>query len=414
MRTILPILLILFFLSPWTCRSIGNPDDLFEASLQQIRKKDFQQAEWSVKQAIALDSTRSDFRILLANLYAWRQQNDSATILLRQVYQLEPTNQELYETWLNVLLWKKDYRELLKVGELADRNGYRNRYNWLLKRTEAYINLEEYNLAWELLNKPEHATFLDSSKLNVLRQDLVLLHQHRSITVSYGADIASSPSSSLHHAASIDVAQRFHRTNVLLRANYAYRFNQGGLQLESDVYQRFANKSYLYLNAGTALGTKIFPTFRAGAEYTLSFLKTHEASLGFRYLNYPNLPVYLLTGQVAKYLHSWWVGVRPFYTLKNNGNALTTLLDIRKYERISRNFSELELGYGNSPDERLFLENGGKYFGLDAWKIKLSSNRLIHGKDEIRVSATYSKEEYSYNTYRDRFMVELLYKFSLP
>jgi YaiO family outer membrane protein len=414
MKTHILALMVLWTLLPWPSMAQNKPDQLLKSSLEQIQNKDFVQALKLAHQAIALDPTRSDLLVFMANLQAWQHQTDSAVVYLQKAYRFDPGSQELYDAWLNTLLWGKDFEGLLSTVELALRNGYINKYNLLIKRVEAFQGLEKNDKALALLNDPENAIFLDSSKVSALRQELFLLNQRRNISVSYNADWSDAPVNELQQLAGIDFSERFHHTLAFVRFNYAHRFGKDGLQIESDVYQNFANKSYLYLNAGLGMNSAVFPTFRAGAEYTFPFMKTYEGSVGARYLQFPNRPVVLLTGQLAKYLHSWWIGVRPFYTLKSNGNALTTLLDVRKYEHKPRNFSEVELGYGNSPDERLLLENGGQYFGLDAWKIKLSSNRLFRKTDEIKVSASYSREERTVGAYRNRIVLECLYQFRLP
>jgi YaiO family outer membrane protein len=414
MKTRILALMVLWTLLPWLSLAENNPDILLKSSLEHVQNKDYVQALNLAHQAIALDSTRSDLLIFIANLHGWQHQTDSAVVYLQKAYRLDPGSQELYDSWLNVLLWDKDYQGVLTTSDLAEHQKYKNQYNLLLKRAEAYRGLEKYDQALAVLNNPEHAVYLDSSKVSALRQDLFLLNQRRNISVSYNADWSDAPVNELQQMVGIDFSERFHHTLALVRFNYAHRFGKDGLQIESDVYQNFANKSYLYLNAGVGMNTAVFPTFRAGVEYTFPFLKTYEGSIGARYLQFPNLPVVLLTGQFAKYLHSWWIGVRPFYTVKSNGNALTTLLDVRKYERKTRNFTELELGYGNSPDERLLLENGGQYFGLNAWKIKLSRNFRFRMSDEFKISASYSREERTVGTYRNRIVVECLYQFRLP
>jgi len=407
-------LLFVVALLPFHSMAENDPDLLLKSSLEHVKRNEFNQATILARQAIQLDSTRYDLYVYMANLQAWQHRIDSSKIFIQKAYVLHPKSQELYDTWLNILLWEKNYVELLSIGNLALKNGYKNQYNLLIKKTEAYLNLGQYAKALEIINLPENTTFLDSSKVSAMRQDLILLNQRRSLSVSYSADMVHTTGSDIQHLVGIDVSERFNNTYALLRANYARRFGQDGLQIESDVYQRFRNKSYLYLNAGVGFNQAVFPTFRAGAEYTFPFLKTFEGSLGTRYLRFPNLPVVLLTGQLAKYLHSWWIGIRPFYTLKSNGNALTTLLDVRKYEKRPKNFTEIELGYGNSPDERLLLESGGQYFGLNAWRIKWSCNRMVWHSDEIRLSFTYNREEQTDGTYRNRFVLEWLYKFRLP
>ena len=254
---------------------------------------------------------------------------------------------------------------------------------------------------------------MDSTLVSSIRNEINTLSKNKTISAGYSFDYVNAGNNKFQQLAFIEYSAKIKSTIALLRLNYARRFEQNGLQIESDIYNLFKNRSYLYLNAGYGFNSGVFPVLRGGFEYTYPVFKTVEATLGARYMKFQNLPVYMLTGQLLKYHNSWSYALRSFYTLKNNGNASTFLFDIRKYGKKTGNFNELELGYGNAPDERLFIENNGAYFGLDAYKLRLTTNKMINLSNEIRLSVNYNLEEYASGAYRNRVVLDLIYRFRM-
>ena len=64
-------------------------------------------------------------------LYEVITYND-AKVYINKVYVAKPESQELYDSWLNILLWSEDYKTLLKTTNIAEDNGYDNySYNFV-------------------------------------------------------------------------------------------------------------------------------------------------------------------------------------------------------------------------------------------------------------------------------------------
>jgi YaiO family outer membrane protein len=390
-----------------------NPDDLLREGMKQAKAGSYSNAKVLIRAAIALDSSRSDLWVSLANVYGWEHQMDSARVLIQHAYAKDPSNREVYDTWLNLATWDKQYTEVLRVADLAVTHHYPDAYNLMLKRMDALRGLEKYEEALVLTRLMENRPYLDSSQINLRRRELAVLNQRSSIAASYAIDLTDGDNAESQHLAFLEYSRRLGRTVAAVRLNGAIRFGETGLQAESDVYQIFDNKSYLYLNAGYGFGSLVFPHYRAGVEYTLPFAQTYEATAGARYLGFSGKDVYLLTGQIARYQGIWWYGLRPFYTLKNDGNALSVLLQARRYDANPLSFNEFEIGYGYSPDERLLLE-GSRNYGLNAFQLRLCTNRLLFDSNQARLSLGYHLEEQADGSYRNRFILDLTYRFRLP
>lgn len=390
-----------------------DPDDLLKKSLEFAEKKDYKTADDYADKAYSIDTTRADIIIFKANLKAWQHEKDSAIYYIEKAYQKNPSQDYLYDSWLNILLWNKLYDRIPDIVKVASENKYKNEYNLFVKSLEAYRGLGKYKEALELIKTKENTSFMDSTLVSSIRNEINTLSRKTTVSAGYSFDYANTGNNKVQQLAFMEYSTKIKSTIALLRLNYARRFAQNGLQIESDVYSLFKNRSYLYLNAGYGFNSNVFPVLRGGFEYTYPVFKTVEATLGGRYMKFQNLPVYMLTGQLLKYHNSWTYALRSFYTIKNNGNASTFLFDIRKYGKKTGDFNELELGYGNTPDERLFIENNGAYFGLDAYKVRLTTNKMINLSNEIRLSVNYNLEEYSSGSFRNRFILDIIYRFRM-
>ena len=169
----------------------------------------------------------------------------------------------------------------------------------------------------------------------------------------------------------------------------------------------------MYFNYGYAFDASLFPRHRAGYEYYMPLKNKMEASLGARYMKYVSSEVFITTAHLEKYMGRHWVSFRPFYVMQSSGNSFTLLANYRLYGKNPLNYWGVELTYGNSPDDsRTTLENA-VFNNLDAYKIKLERNFMLNSISDLRIGIGYTREEYITSKYRNRYLVELGYRFRL-
>lgn len=390
-----------------------NTDSLFQIALEQSRSKDYKNAIYIAKGVLNIDPERYDVSVFIANVFAWQGNFDSSKIYINKVYRVNPASSELYDTWLNVLLWNAEYNELLKTITIAVNNNYNNHYNLTLKQLLAYKHLGEYSKAVNLFSDNKNKRFLDSIPVNALYKEVLLLNKQKIITAFYSIDFFDNNSPAAQHIAFLDYALKIKQNSLIFRLNYAHRFDKNGLQIESDYYHILKSGRYFYFNYGYAINNTIFPQHRAGVEYYFPIKHNFEASLGGRYLYFPNTHVIIVTGHLAKYLNSFWIAIRPFYAIKESGNSFASVVNIRKYGKTSLSYWGLELNYGNSPDESFILNQTGDYFRLKSYKIKLEKNLRVGSTNEFKFAVGYAYEEFISNNYRNRYIMEIIYKHRL-
>ena len=406
------ILSVVLFLTADLSAQI-NADSILMTAIEQSRRNDYENALLNARKVLNADPLRCDVNVFVANLYAWQKNFDSSKVYIKKAYKIDPGNSELYDTWLNILLWNKEFDELLRTTHIAVSNGYSDYYNILLKQLSACKNTGSYSEADEILSKRENEPFLDSIPVINLYREILLLKKHDILTAYYSLDYLPANDPAAQHLAFIDYAFRIRQNSLIVRLNYANRFNRNDLQPEADYYLIMKNSRYIYLNYGYSFSGDLFPRHHAGFEYYLSLKNDYEASLGARYLYFTNNHAGMITASVSRYIKSTLISIRPFVVFSKPGNSVSFVADIRRYMKLPLSYWNLEFGYGNSPDERFILNQTENYYQLDSYRMKLSKNIVIGRINELKLSLGYAYEEYKTDDFINRYTFEAIFRYRL-
>ena len=407
------IILILWTLL-WTPQLFSqiNSDSIFDVAIKNARNAEYNKAILNANKVLDIHPDRADVDVFIANVYAWKGKTDSAKIYVKKAYELQPVNEELYDSWLNVLLWNAEYEELLKTIDLAVKNEYDDNYNITLKRLYAYKYLGEYEKGVALFEN-KNQKLLDSTKINSIYREMLIKNSRNALSALYSMDFFTDGITSPQHLAYVDYAFKIKRNTLIFRLNYANRFNENGLQLEADYYHQLKKGRYLYFNYGASIYNNLFPKHRAGLEFYFPLKNHFEASIGARYMYFTGNHVPIITGHLGKYLNSYWFSLRPYFTIQDIGNSISFVANARKYGKLSMSYWGLELGFGNSPDERYILDPSAEFFRLSSYRIKLERNIMIGKANELKFSFGYAYEETAKSVYRNKFTIEIIYKHRL-
>lgn len=348
--------------------------------------------------------------VMKAKSYAWQGEYDSAKVYLDLAYKNEPKNEELYDIWLNTLLWNHEYNEVINTADLAEKNDYANNYNLAQKRLYAYNGLIEYDSAVNVFEPEEQKPLLDSTPLFNAYRDILIKSKKNTLTGYYAIDLFDNNDPKPQHLAYIDYGFKIKKNTLIFRLNYANRFGTDGLQVEADYYHLLKKSKYFYFNYGISIVNEVFPKHRAGIEYFFPLKKKFEASIGARYMYFTDKHVPILTGHIGKYLNKYWFAFRPYYTFDENGNSISFVANVRRFGDISFNYWGLELGYGNSPDERYILDPTGDYFNLNSYRIKLEKSLMVTTTNDLKISFGFAYEETAKSVFRNRYTIEIIYK----
>lgn len=158
---------------------------------------------------------------------------------------------------------------------------------------------------------------------------------------------------------------------ILPKITLTRRFDENGIQVETDVYKTLRNKDYINFGAGYSR-VVIFPRLKANFEYYNAFAKTWEYSIGMRGFSFEN------TGLI---------GVGTASVSKYYGSFLSILRGNITYGKDASGFT----GAGGVLTQRYYL-GSAKYIGLfgaygyDASLIAVTEN-LRFGESPDQVSA---------------------------
>jgi YaiO family outer membrane protein len=219
---------------------------------------------------------------------------------------------------------------------------------------------------------------------------------------------------------SLGYSFRTKKNTMGFRLNYADRFNKNDVQLETDFYLLLNKGKYMYFNYGYAFMGTLFPRHRIGYEYFFPIESKTEASIGGRYLNYPNSHVFIFTGNLTKYFNKSRVTVRPFCvtnyteTTRSFKQSITCIGNYRLLDKNELDYWGVEIGLGNSPDDIYATTQSGGFNQLMAYKVKLEKNIMVSMVSDLHIGLGYSREGYGTGKYfRNRYTVELGYKYRM-
>ncbi|TRX62375.1 YaiO family outer membrane beta-barrel protein [Carboxylicivirga sp. M1479] len=402
------LLLGALFLLALNCNSQINCDSLFNVAIDHARVKEYSEAIDKASIVVVADSSRNDVRLFIANVYAWQSEYSESKRIIQEVYTASPANEDLYTTWLNVLLWNKEYVQLLKTVKIAVDNQYGNQHNLTMKEALAYKGLKQYSGGIRAIN--QQSNLLDSADVIDLYKSLMNLDKSNVISLYYKLEVFDQESIDPQHLGYVEYGLNNKREIWILRLNYANRFDLQDFQPEVDWYHNFDNGNYFYANYGFGFGNSLFANHKIGFEYYLPFGKGNEASLGVRYLVFPDEDAVVTTGSISKYIANWWISARPYVAIKDGGYNFTGLLKARLYDNNPINYWGMELSYGNSPDDLYFYSIGKNNEWHDAYRLRLERNMSLGKVNELRVSAGYGHEEIKTGLFRDRFIFDILFK----
>ncbi|MDR3654073.1 MAG: YaiO family outer membrane beta-barrel protein [Paludibacter sp.] len=389
-----------------------NTDSIFSKAIYSSRNKQYVQAVESAKKALQTDPHRGDILVFIANVYSWQEKNDSALIYIHKAQEINYHQADFYESWTNILLRSHQYKALLQSCTEAEKQNYSSK-GIFKKRLIAYSELKLYTDGISFAELPKNRIYMTDEPINSLYSNLLIKRNTHIVYANYKLDFFDNGLP--QHLGSLGYSFRVGKQTLGFRANYANRFNKNDVQLETDFYLQLNHDQYMYFNYGYAFDNLLFPHHRVGFEYYVPLKYISEVSIGGRYMNYPTSQVLILTGHLEKYIGKSWVALRPFYvyTTENKTKSLSLIGSYRLFGKNEMTYWGLELGFGNSPDDRYAITQNGSFNQLTAYNLKIEKNFMLSRISDVHIGLGYTREEFVTNQFRNRYTVELGYKLRL-
>jgi YaiO family outer membrane protein len=395
--------LILLFLSISLAPFIGfaqSSDELFQKAREYaFKKNDYVSAREFCKEALVKSPNYSDISVFLGRLYTWDKMYDSARSVLYGVIKRNASNYDAYNAAIDMEYWSDNYEQALKVSEAAIKQ-YPKSEEFLLKRARVLGAMKDYSEAFSTLEAlfainntyPDAILYAERLKEEVRINAVTLTYDYDSFDKTFDP----------WHAVSLAYARQTPFGSVIGRINYANRFLENGVQFEVDMYPRFAEGLYAYLNAGYSKDN-IFPQYRLGASLYYSLPLSFEIDAGIRYLNFGSSDVKIYTGALGKYYSNFWLSLRSYITPSISRASYSYSILVRYYLSGADDYITVSGGWGISPDER--ANNSGnllvsKKFNAE-YQTKLS--RILIGFISVGIAG----DEFVTNNIRNRYSAGL-------
>lgn len=349
----------------------------------------------AICRAILAQDFDSDVATLMGRTYAWDGQYDSARVVLQQVLEKSPGNNDVLSAMADVEYWDERYPEAIAycnriLAYQPDNEAAQ------LKKARIYNSAENYEAAAGVLEKMLGGNTANDEVLRLLEKvRLELLKNKISISYTYDFFTNAAYNKDPWQLLYLQYGRKTGFGTVIARMNYANRFEKKALQWEGDAYPKVGKNSYLYLNYGYS-NFSIFPDQRAGLEWHRSLPRSFEGSLGGRLLHFQGSKrVIIYTGSIGKYMGSYWFSIRPYVTPSADGTSISTHLMARRYFSDPENYVGLKIGAGRSPDERrLLLFGANQSANLKSLSAKVDYNHIFNGRWILSSGAGFAREEY--------------------
>ena len=390
----------LFFTPLFSISQIIDSETVLDSVKINIEKKEYNNALDYLELLIKENPQNEDYLIYKGRIYSWKKDYLKAIEVLKPLTIKEVLNTEAQEALINSYFWAEMYQECL-----SEANHYLltkpNSYAILIKKAICLENLNQDKEAIKILNT---LAVIDTTKTIEALQTSIYRKNKNLISISYLNTSFYNPNQSSWHFGYIEYARNFDSSSIISRITNGVIFNHTERKYEVDFYQKFSNKSYLYITGGISDGSNIFPKYNTAIEYYFAPIKKLNYSFGLRYLDFRIDQVTLLTSQVEYQLeNNYSIKYRPYLDIDNM--FLSQVLSLRKTNEIKEQFIQLDLQYGNVP--YLYIYNNATV-PLNAYRLGIQYQIRFNKNYFIKPILLYEYEEFLPNTYRNKLNCQLI------
>lgn len=398
-----------FFLIYLLCASLFaqnqlSSDELFvKARDAAFNQKNRKLAREICKTILIKSPNYSDVSVFLGRLYTWDSMYDSARAVLTNVLLKDSTNEDAINAAIDLEYWSGNSPKALE---------YCNRglaYNptssdFLLKKARVLDDLERYDEAFVVLEKlislksdnTDALAFAERLKEKVRKNAIGVTYEYDKFDKTFDP----------WQLGSISYSRRTPIGTTILRINLARRFGTSGVQYEIDMYPRFGDGIYSYLNIGFSK-VGVFPKNRYGASLYISLPLSFEIDGGFRLLRYSG-DTWIYTFALGKYYGNYWFSLRTFITPQIEKASYSYSLIVRYYFSTAYDYLALSIGTGITPNETSIDFQGN---WLKSNKLGLEYQSQVSRVLILNFSGDYYGDEYLRDSFRTKLSLGMGIKF---
>lgn len=390
---------LMLFISSFAMAQESNAEEILAHAKREAEKENYDKALSLIEPLRAKFPADEDIQILSGRIYSWKKEYKTALKILAPLADRNNPNPEALQAIINVYFWTQDYEKCI---------AYCDKYLAIDSKSADIIQikaacLEKLNRDQEALELIEKSSVDNSTQVFRGIRTLIGRKAKNAVSASYLNVSTSEPGQSPFHYGYVEYSHKFSKSAIVGRANIGNVSTETQMLFETDFYQTFSNKSYLYANAGFSTGETIFPVAKAGLEYYFAPQKKFDFSLGARFMHFESDDITLLTGQIAYNAGIYSFAYRPYYDTSNE--LFSHVLSVQRTNEEKERIIRLELQYGNVP--YLYLYNNFTQ-PLKAYRAGIQYQHRFGDSFFVRPVFLYEREEYIPGEYRNRFNVQFI------
>lgn len=394
------IAVFVFFISSLSYSQIVDTAKVLDSIKINIEKKEYNNALSFLDLLIKENPKNEDYLIYKGRIHSWNKDYPKAIEILKPLTRKETLNTEALEALINTYFWASMYHECINE---ADR--------YLLTKPSSGTILIKKAICLEKLSQDKEAIKIlntlaarDTTKTVEALQTSIYRKNKNLISLSYLNTSFYNPNQSPWHVSYIEYARKFDASSVIARIINGNVFNHTERKYEIDFYQKFSNKSYLYINGGISDGSNVFSKYNTAIEYYFTPINKINYSFGLRYLDFRSVQVTLLTGQVEYQLkNNYSIKYRPYLDINNM--FLSHVLSLRKTNEVKERFVQLDFQYGSVP--YLYIYNNATV-PLNAYRFGIQYQVRVNKNYFVKPVLLYEYEEFLPDTYRNKLNCQLI------
>ena len=358
------------------------------------------------RKMLVIEPIQVDANILLARLYSWNCQFDSARMILLPILKVYNCNLDAINVLTNVELWSKNYFQAMEYVDEGIRIDPRNK-DLLIKKVKILIAQSKYQEALDVINQivkiyPESTEF--ANLIPILNKQKGFTSKRSALEVNFRRDWFSKGYTPWNSVSTSFYTRK--KWGVLLAGlNYSHRYRLNGTQISIGILPQISTKINIYIG-GTYSKGYIFPNYSFSGSLFYKKFGIAQLEAGVRYLKYKIYPsaIIIYQGGINVSVAHWRYALHTYLIPVASKTNQAYFISVRYL--FCEPYHSLMLSYnrGISPNNLLDTLNfKGYFFPKESNMISCQYQKPILANEIIiKVISSFERNEYLLNNKRNR------------
>jgi YaiO family outer membrane protein len=357
-----------------------------------------------------------DYHLLIGQTFERIQKVDSAMFHYEKVISKSDKYPDAYNRLINLEISNQQYTEALNHIEKAKLLYPENQFYYDTKKVNIYELQGNKDAELELMTE-----LLKQNPKNIPFKDRYILLSRKIEEDRIGVQYANTTFNRDGYGPWNQFMAQYVRTRnwgtLIGNINAMNRKSDStddvnGAQFELSSYIFTSKKDYLFLNAAFS-NDEVFPKYRLGASYYISFLKKWEANLGMRYTKTATDDIPALVLGFGTYYNSFWFNLSSFIQSQDDKINPAFTFTSRYYFDTRYDYLFGILGYGTSPDDDNTSGLYSERIDLSSYRIGAGISKTVFNNYIAGLQFLYNNQEYAPDKRQNEYEItlSLQYKF---